>query len=96
MIKFEPPFLFASKLGCNKTRQKAIFLGEGVDAHFGHVACRLPLRDVASHVGVKQLLNWTLYPFGRLSWQEKRVLLLSTFSNSTIMNKNKWAILSRQ
>ena len=25
MIKFEPLFLLASKLGCNKTRQKAIF-----------------------------------------------------------------------
>ena len=43
----------------------------------GHVAYRLPLRDVGSHVGVKQLLNWTLYPFGGLSWQEKRVLLFN-------------------
>ena len=62
-LKFEPPFLFARKLGCNKTRQKAIFWaanfpgGEGVDAHFSHEACRLLLRDVTSHVGVKQLLN---------------------------------------
>ena len=40
-----------------------ISLGEGVAAHLGHQLCRLPLRDVASHVRVKQLLNWTLYPF---------------------------------
>ena len=58
-LKFGPPFLFARKLGC----QKAIFWaanfpgGEGVDAHFSHEACRLLLRDVTSHVGVKQLLN---------------------------------------
>ena len=57
----------------NKNRQKAIltglpiFLGEKVVADLGHQACRWPLRDVASHVRVKQLLIWTLYPFGRLS-----------------------------
>ena len=57
----------------NKNRQKAIltrlpiFLGEGMAAHLGHQACRWPLRDVASHVRVKQLLIWTLYPLGRLS-----------------------------
>ena len=57
----------------NKSRQKAIstglpnFLGEGVAAHLGHQACRWPSRDVGSHVRVKQLLIWTLYPFGRLS-----------------------------
>ena len=49
----------------NKNRQKAIltgrpiFLGEGVGADLGHQACCLPLRDLASHVRVKQLLNWT-------------------------------------
>ena len=45
----------------NKNRQKAIltgrgrpiFLGEGVAAHLGHQAFRLPLHDVASHVRVK-------------------------------------------
>ena len=59
----------------NKDRQKVIFycaanlifLGEWVAAHYGHQAWRWPLRDVASHVRVKQLLIWTLYPFGRLS-----------------------------
>ena len=43
----------------------ANFLGEGVAAHLGHQDCRWPLRDVA------------LYPFGRLSWQEKWVPFLS-------------------
>ena len=49
----------------NKSRQKVIltgwpiFLGEGVAVHLGHQACCLPLRDLASHVRVKQLLNWT-------------------------------------
>ena len=49
----------------NKNRQKAIltgraiFLGEWVAAHLGHQACCLPLCDLASHVRVKQLLNWT-------------------------------------
>ena len=57
----------------NKNHQKAtltgqpIFLGEGVAAHLGHQVCSLPLHDVASHVRVKQLLNWTLYPSGRVS-----------------------------
>ena len=47
----------------NKNRQEAIltgrpiFLGEGVAAHLGHQAFRLPLYDVASHVRVKQSLN---------------------------------------
>ena len=47
----------------NKNRQKAIltgrpiFLGEGVAAHLGHQAFRLPLYDLASHVRVKQSLN---------------------------------------
>ena len=59
----------------NKNRQKAIltgcgrpiFLGEGVAAHLGHQAFRVPLHDIASHVRVKQLLNLPLYPFGRVS-----------------------------
>ena len=43
----------------NKNCQKAIltgrpiFLGEGVAAHLGRQAFRLPLHDVASHVRVK-------------------------------------------
>ena len=47
----------------NKNRQEVIltgrpiFLREGVVAHLGHQAFRLPLYDVASHVRVKQLLN---------------------------------------
>ena len=57
----------------NKNRQKAIltghpiFLGEGLAAHLGRQAFCLPLDDVASNVRVKQLFNWTLYPFGRVS-----------------------------
>ena len=54
----------------NNNRQKAIltglsiFQGEEVAAHLGHQACRWPLRDVASHVRVKQLLIWTcIVPF---------------------------------
>ena len=45
----------------------ANFPGGGGSSHLGHQTCRWPLRDVASNVRVKQLLMWTLYPFGRLS-----------------------------
>ena len=69
----------------NKNSQKAIssglpiFLEEAVAAHLGHQAYRWPLRDVASHVRDKQLLIWTLYPFGRLSEQEKWYCVINPF-----------------
>ena len=60
-----------------------IFLGEGVAAHLGHQAFRLPLHDVASHVRVKQLLNWTLYPFGKILVTRKMNTILKSGLYST-------------
>ena len=73
----------------------ANFPGGGVAAHLGHLACRWPLRDVASHVRVKQLLSWTcMVPFKKPFVTRKMSTifksgLYGTFSNSTIMNKKK-------
>ena len=69
-------FCFNLENTLNRTRiakgdftERPIFLGErgSCCTHSGHQACRWPLRDIASHMRVKHLLIWTLYPFGRLS-----------------------------
>ena len=91
----------------NENRQKAILterpisLGEGVAAHLCHQWCRLRLRNVASHVRDKTVTQLNIVPF----WKSFVITnmstifksgLDSTFSNSTIMNKNKQMSHSKQ
>ena len=58
-------------------------------AHFGHPACHLPLRCVASYVRVEHCT--VLEEFCN-----KKSGMYSTFSNSTIVNKNKQVNHSKQ
>ena len=64
-------------------------------AHFSHPACHLPLRCVASHVRVEHCTVLEEFCNKKNEYYFKSGMY-STFSNSTIVNKNKQVNHSKQ